>query len=153
MELKSITLDERLTPHLDPLLEKAVDHEDWTTSDPFTWNELDQRHQQLWTETLEKHRQNTRELAEYRRESLSTSHQAQKNLLEYQRAQVDDPNIQRMRGYQIAKAKADYKRRIQELETAMAKADITTELGGVWNSGGISDMTYVKESDISLSQI
>ena len=128
LELKSITLDERLTPHLDQLLEKAVDHEDWTTREPFTWDDLDRRHQQLWTETLEKHRQETRELAEYRRESLSTSHQARIKLLEYQRAQVDDPNIQRMRTYQIANAEADYNRRIQELDAAMEKADITTEL-------------------------
>ena len=128
LELRSITLDERLTPHLDQLLERAVDHEDWETSEPFAWDELDNRHYQLWTETLEKHRQNTRELAEYRRESLSTSHEAQINLLEYQRVQVDDPNIQRMRGYQIANAEADYNRRIKELEAATAKADITTEL-------------------------
>ena len=128
LQLKSITLDEQLTPNLDRLLEKAVDHDDWRASEPFDWKELDKRHYQLWTETLEKHRQNTRELAEYRRESLSTSHEAQINLLEYQRTQVDDPNIQRMRTYQIAKAKADYNRRIQELNTAMAKADITTEI-------------------------
>ena len=128
LELKSITLDEQLTPNLDRLLEKAVDHDDWRASEPFDWKELDKRHYQLWTETLGKHRQNTRELAEYRRESLSTSHEAQINLLEYQRTQVDDPNIQRMRTYQIAKAKADYNRRIQELNTAMAKADITTEI-------------------------
>ena len=127
LKIKSITLDEKLTPHLDRLLEKAVDHENWETSEPFTWDELDQRHHQLWTETLEKHRQNTRELAQYRRESLSTSHQARIKLLEYQRTQVDDPNIQRMRGYQIANAEADYKRRIQELDAAMEKADITTE--------------------------
>ena len=128
LQLKSITLDEQLTPHLDHLLEKAVDHDDWRASEPFDWKELDKRHYQLWTETLEKHRQNTRELAEYRRESLSTSHRARINLLEYQRAQVDDPNIQRMRGYQIANAEADYKRRIKELDAAMKKADITTEL-------------------------
>ena len=128
LELKSITLDEKLTPHLDRLLERAVDHENQGTSEPFAWDELDKRHYQLWTESLEKHRQNTRELAEYRRESLSTSHEAQINLLEYQRTQVDDPNIQRMRGYQIANAEADYNRRIKELDAAMAKADITTEL-------------------------
>ena len=128
LELKSITLDEELTPHLDQLLEKAVDHKDREASEPFVWDELDRQHHQLWTETLEKHRQNTHELAQYRRESLSTSHQARIKLLEYQRAQVDDPNIQRMRGYQIANAKADYKRRIQELDAAMAKVDITTEL-------------------------
>ena len=128
LQLKSITLDEQLIPNLDRLLEKAVDHNDWSASEPFDCKELDERHYQLWTETLEKHRQSTYELAEYRRESLSTSHQARINLLEYQRAQVDDPNIQRMRGYQIANAKADYNRRIQELDAAMEKADITTKL-------------------------
>ena len=128
LELKSITLDEKLTPHLDRLLEKAIDHDDQGISKSFAWEELDKQHHQLWVETLEKHRQNTRESAQYRRESLSTSHQARIALLEYQRAQVDDPNIQRMRGYQIANAEADYNRRIQELDAAMAKADITTEL-------------------------
>ena len=128
LELKSITLDEQLIPNLDRLLEKAVDHGDRETSEPFAWDGLDNRHYQLWNEAREKHRQNTRELAEYRRESLSTSHQARIKLLEYQRAQVDDPNIQRMRGYQIANAEADYKRRIKELDAAMKKADITTEL-------------------------
>ena len=128
LELKSITLDEKLMPHLDQLLEKAVDHEDRETSEPFAWDELDRQHHQLWTETLEKHRQNTRELAQYRRESLSTSYQARIKLLEYQRTQVDDPNIQRMRESQIANAKADYDRRIDELKAAMAKVDITTEL-------------------------
>ena len=77
---------------------------------------------------MKKHRQNTCELAQYRRESLSTSHQALIKLLEYQRRQVDDPNIQRMKTYQIANAEEDYKRHIQELDAAMEKADITTEL-------------------------
>ncbi len=128
LEFKSITLDEKLTPHLDRLLEKAIDHDDQGISKSLAWEELDRQHHQLWAETLEEHRQNTRELAEYRRESLSTSHQARIKLLEYQRAQVDDPNIQRMRGYQIANAEADYNRRIQEFDAAMAKADVTTEL-------------------------
>ena len=128
LELKSFALDEILTTHLDQLLEEAVDHEDQGTEEPLVWDELDKQHHQLWTETLEKHRQETRESAEHRRESLSKSHQARIKLLEYQRSQVDDPNIQRMRTYQIANAEADYKRRIQELDAAMAKADVTTEL-------------------------
>ena len=128
LELKSITLDEKLIPHLDRLLEKAIDHDDQGISKSLVWEELDKQHHQLWVETLEEHRRNTRELAQYRRESLSTSHQARIKLLEYQRAQVDDPNIQRMRESQIASAEADYKRRIQELDAAMEKADITTEL-------------------------
>ena len=128
LELKSITLDEKLIPHLDRLLEKAIDHDDQGISKSLVWEELDKQHHQLWVETLEEHRKNTRELAQYRRESLSTSHQALIKLLEYQRTQVDDPNIQRMRTYQIANAEAEYKRRIKELDAAMKKADITTEL-------------------------
>ena len=41
--------------------------------------------------------------------------------------QANSENIKRMRQYQITNAQADYNRRIQELEDAMAKADITAE--------------------------
>ena len=37
---------------------------------------LDAHHYKLWSEARAKHRQETQELAAYRRESLSTSHQA-----------------------------------------------------------------------------
>lgn len=127
-QLRSITLDEQLASHLDQLLEKAIDHEDQVVNESFDWAELDERHQQLWSEAREKHRRDTRELAEYRRESLSTSHRAQINLLEHQRAQVDDPKIHRMKDSQITSAKIDYERRIKELKTARERADIITKL-------------------------
>ena len=143
LELKSITLDEKLTPHLDRLLEKAMDHDDQGISKSLAWEELDEQHHQLWVETLAEHRQNIRELAQYRRESLSTSHQARIKLLEYQRAQVDDPNIQRMRTYQIANAKAEYKRACSGVRRSNGKSRYYYRTSGVWDSGGINSMSYL----------
>ena len=60
-------------------------------------------------------------------ESLSKSHQARMALLAEQLAQASDEKLQRMRRSQIATAEADYTRHIQELETAMGKADIIAE--------------------------
>ena len=97
------------------------------SNQPLARDELETLHQQLWTEARENHRQRTRELAAYRRESLSTSHNARIALLQEQRIQSNSENIQRMRQHQITNAEADYERRIQELKAAMVKADITAE--------------------------
>ncbi len=126
--LKPITSSEVLTPHLRDLLETAEDNdigEDRSLTDQ---EALERRHHLLWTEAREKHRQEIRAIVEYRRESLSASHQKRIMLLEKQIEDVPDPNIQRMRRQQITNAKTDYNRRIQELEEGMEKADITTEL-------------------------
>ncbi len=88
------------------------------------WDELDAHHYKLWSEARAKHRQETQEVAAYRRESLSTSHKARIALLEEQLEQAGNENIQRMRRSQIAAAEADFKRRTQELDSAMERADI-----------------------------
>ncbi len=126
--LQPITSSEVLTPHLQTLLETAEDNdigEDVSLTDQ---RALDEQHHAMWTEAREKHRQHTREIVEYQKESLSTSHQKRITLLEKQIEEATHPNIQRMRQQQIANAEADYNRRIQGLEEGMEKADITTEL-------------------------
>lgn len=126
--LKPITSSEVLTPHLSALLETAKDNdigEDVSLTDQ---RALEEHHHALWTEAREKHREHTREIVEYQKESLSTSHQKRIKHLEKQIVDVPDPNIQRMRRQEITNAEVDYNRRIQELEEGMEKADITTEL-------------------------
>ena len=118
-----------ITAHLGRLLEKAVDAR---TDDPGdggspVWDELDAQHYKLWSEARAKHRQRTQELAEYRRESLSTSHRARIALLEEQLRQASNEKIQKMRQSQIAAAEADYARRIQDLDIAMERADVIAE--------------------------
>ena len=126
--LKPITSSEVLTPHLSPLLETAEDNdigEDVSLTDQ---KALEEQHHAMWTVAREKHREEIQEMVEYRRENESTRHQKRIILLEKQIEEVPDPNIQRMRRQQIAKAEADYNRRIQKLEEGTEKADITTEL-------------------------
>lgn len=127
--LRPIASSEEITAHLSRLLEKAVD---LTTNDQGdsgvpVWKELDDQHYDLWSEARAKHRQRTQELAEYRRESLSTSHRARIFLLEEQLKQASNEKIQKMRQSQIAAAEADYARRIQDLDIAMERADIVSE--------------------------
>lgn len=123
--LKPIASSEALTPHLSHLLEKAADAE--SHSSTTTWDELDGHHYNLWSEERADHQQRNQELAKYRKESLSTSHQARLALLVEQLAQANDEKIQRMRQSQIKSATDDYDRRIQELDNAMEKADIIAE--------------------------
>ena len=125
--LKPIASSEAVTPHLSHLLEKAVDADDKKRSNATVWDELDAHHYKLWSEERTDHQQRNQELAKYRKESLSTSHQARMALLIEQLAQASDEKIQRMRQSQIKSATADYNRRIQELDKALDKADVIAE--------------------------
>ena len=125
--LKPIASSEAVTPYLGRLLEKTEDADGQKRSNSAVWDELDAHHYKLWSEARAKHRQETQELAAYRRESLSTSHKARIALLEEQLEQATDENIQRMRQSQIEAAEADFKRRTQELDSAMERADVIAE--------------------------
>lgn len=125
--LKPIASSEAVTPHLSYLLEKAVDSDNQNESNATVWDELDSHHYKLWSEERTDHQQRNQELAKYRKESLSTSHQARMALLREQLEQASDEKIQRMRQSQIKRADADYNRRIQEIDIALEKADIIAE--------------------------
>ena len=125
--LKPIALSEALTPHLNDLLERAEDGDTQENQTPIQKDALEKTHQHLWAEARDKHRERTQALANHRRESLSTSHQKRVTLLKEKIAQVPDTNIQRMRHSELDNAKADYRRRIQTFDEALAKADITAE--------------------------
>ena len=127
--LKPIASTKELTLHLSRLLEKAVDAPPDDSENNVTpvWDTLDAQHHELWSEARAQHQQHTQELVAYRKESLSTSHQARLELLQDQLKQAGNENIQRMRRSQIETAGTDYERRIQELDRAMERADIITE--------------------------
>ena len=127
--LKPIASAKELTPHLSHLLEKAADappDEPGKNSTP-VWDELDAQHHALWSEARANQQQQTQELAAYREESLSTSHQARLALLQEQLEQTSEEKLQRMRQAQIDAAEADYERRIQDLDNAVERADIIAE--------------------------
>ncbi|WP_136796205.1 DEAD/DEAH box helicase [Desulfosediminicola ganghwensis] len=124
--LKPVASNAVVTEHLDRLLESAADCPDVMPSDlgASVWDKLDAQHYSLWNDARTRHRQKTQELAEYRRESLSTSHRARMALLEEQLSQATNEKIQKMRRSQITAAETDYARRSQELDIALERADI-----------------------------
>ena len=125
--IKPIASSEVLTPHLNYLLERAVDSDTQESDTPIEQDTLEKMHQQLWSEARDKHRERTQALANYRKESLSTSHRKRVTLIEDRIAQATDPRIQLMRRSELTNAEADYQRRIREFDEAMEKADITAE--------------------------
>ena len=125
--IKPIASSEVLTPHLNYLLERAMDSDIQESEMLIEQDALERMHQQLWSEARDKHRERTQALANYRKESLSTSHQKRVTLIQDRIAQATDSRIQLMRQSELANAEADYQRRIQEFDDAMAKADITAE--------------------------
>ncbi len=127
--LRPVASTAAVTAHLSRLLEKATDLavDDQKEVDMASWDALDAQHYNLWSDARTKHRQRTQELAEFRRESLTTSHRARIALLEEQLRQASNEKIQKMRQAQISAAEADYARRIQELDIALERAEITAE--------------------------
>ena len=108
LTLRPIASAKELTPHLSRLLEKAEDtppDEPGKNSAP-VWDELDAQHHALWSEARANHQRQTQELAAYRRESLSTSHQARLALLQEQLEQTSEEKLQRMRRSQIDDARS-----------------------------------------------
>jgi superfamily II DNA or RNA helicase len=85
---------------------------------------LDTQHYHLWSIARAEHQEFTQRLAQHRRESLQTSHQARLNLLHEQVAQATDERIQRMRQSQIASAEADVHRHLAEIDAAATQSDI-----------------------------
>jgi ATP-dependent helicase HepA len=139
--LRPIASSDGVTEHLPWLLTKAQQAEVGKDglAESFDWERLDSKHYKLWVEAREQHRQRNQELAEFRKESLTTSHNARISLLDEQLRQATNEKIKKMRESQIAAAQADYARRIQDLEIAMERAEVTAEpiaYGVVYIGGG-----------------
>lgn len=88
---------------------------------------LDTQHYQLWSQAREQHLQDSKRLIEFRKESLVTSHHARIALLKGQLENATDEKIMRMRQSQLASAEMDFLRRVEELKSALQRADITAE--------------------------
>lgn len=129
MFLRPVASSEAVTEQLSKLLEGAETCTDGPIeiSDMSIYESLDTHHYKLWSEARADHQRRTEDLAKYRRESLTTSHRARISLLEEQLEQATNEKIRRMRLSQIESAEADYARRIQDLDIATEKAELTAE--------------------------
>jgi ATP-dependent helicase HepA len=128
--LRLVSRDQSITDNWQTLLEKAEAGETIPVelSESSSYEELTKIQYDLWSKAREDHRARERDLAQYRRESLTSSHEARIALLGDQLSQSTNDKIKRMRQSQIDSANADYARRIQELEIAMERTDVHAQL-------------------------
>ncbi len=126
LSLKPICSDAKVGHRLINLIEKAADSQ--IDSDPPLnhWDHLESRHYELWSVEKHKHIDRTIELAEYKKQSLKTSHQAMVASITDKLEKVSDGKIMRMYRAQLASLEATYARNIQALDIAVEKADIVT---------------------------
>ena len=124
-----ISSSEIVTSHLVDLLKNAQEapRELLDSNCSLKWDDLEEQHYKQWAEARENHRQRTRKFADYREESLTTSHRARIAMLNEQLQQNENENIQKMHLSQIASAEEDYARHKQELNIAAERSDITAE--------------------------
>jgi len=95
--------------------------------DQAVFDQLDVYHHRLWKNAQVAHKAYNLQLAQYRKESLQTSHQAQLSQLQAQLNQANEENIRRMRQTQITNAKADFMRRMYDIDISSQRADISTQ--------------------------
>lgn len=91
------------------------------------FDQLDAAHYELWAKARCDHKEQNQRIADYRRESLTTSHRGRVAMLEDRLAQATNEKIRRMRQGQLSNAEVDYQRRLADLDEAVQKADLNAE--------------------------
>ena len=127
--LQPICNDQTITDRFLDVLEHAspVQPGEIQLPDQAVFDQLDVYHHSLWNSAQEAHKTYNVQLAQYRKESLQTSHQANLSQLHAQLLQASEENIRRMRQAQIVNAEADFKRRMDELDKSAYRADISAQ--------------------------
>ncbi len=127
--LQPISNDQALTECFLEVLQHAlpVQPEEIQLPDQAAFDRLDVYHHSLWKSAQVAHKTYNVQLAQYRKESLQTSHKAHLSQLHTQLMQANEENIRRMRQAQIVNAEADFKRRMDELDKAAQRADISAQ--------------------------
>ena len=123
-ELVPVVENSSVAARLLDLLQTAVDAPELDLPNPKVWDDLDAVHHQLWLKEATQHSADNRQLAHIRIQSLSASHKARRALLEDQIAKATNQKIQLMKESELARAQADYDRRITDLNRAADSGDI-----------------------------
>jgi hypothetical protein len=98
---------------------------------PEVIQELDRRHYADWLLARRMYQEESHRIAEYRLESLRTSHTARMAILKERLARVTDERVRRIPQGEIAAAEADFARQEADIEQGGSRADIITSLVAV----------------------
>ncbi len=105
------------------LLKEATD-DDAQIPNRKAFDALDAQHHRKWAEEKANHVDENRLLVEHRVQSLTVSHRARCLTIEEQVARATNEKIRRMRESELARANADFDRKVAELQKAANAADI-----------------------------
>ncbi len=105
-------------------LHAATTQPDLTLPDQAEFDALDARHHTKWREAQTNHIAENHQLVEHRVQSLRISHQARCRVIEDQIERATNDKIRLMRQSELARANADYQRRMRDLEQAAGSGDI-----------------------------
>ena len=127
VKLRPICEHEEIALRLSSLIEKStpVDISDKNSMTPNLFEQIVQKHYDLWVDAKREHVNKTIQQAAFKLESLEKSHNAQLAILHEQLANSDNEKIRKMRQAQINNLVADYERRTIEINNAIEKADLT----------------------------
>jgi ERCC4-related helicase len=106
------------------LLQTATTREDADLPDMAEFAALDARHHALWRPAQADHSAANQQIVAQRIQSLKASHGARRAIIEDQFARATDQRIRIMKQSELARAEADFARRMQELEQAANSGDI-----------------------------
>lgn len=122
--LVGVADDPQLEASLLILLQSAVDPGPDALPDPAECDALDARHHHRWAEAQVNHIAENRQLVEHRIHSLTVSHRARCKAIEDQVARATNAKIRLMKEGELARAHADFNRRMEELQRAANTGDI-----------------------------
>jgi ATP-dependent helicase HepA len=116
--------DIQLEEALLPLLCVAAQRDLASLPDSADCDALDARHYEKWCEAQANHIAANEQLVAHRIQSLTVSHRARCKAIEDQIARATNEKIRLMRESELARANADFNRRMEELDQAVRSGDI-----------------------------
>ncbi|MDD2229598.1 MAG: helicase-related protein, partial [Candidatus Cloacimonetes bacterium] len=130
LKLQTVCSSETIGNSLTRLLELATNAAEGSFGEvsPDHWDYLDKEHYKLWNLAKADHRAKVSDLVAYRKESLKTTHKARMEFINDKISSMIEEKILRMYYSWLANAEADFARRMQELDIAVEKADITANV-------------------------
>ena len=122
--LVAVSSDTVIEASLFSLLQKATSGDAVLLSAREEFDALDARHHGKWSVTRANHVDENRLLVEHKIQSLTVSHRARCRTIEEQISRATDDKIRLMRESELARANADYDRKVVELQQAANAADV-----------------------------
>ena len=119
-----VSSDPVLESSLLTLLQSAAETEHNKLPPQAEFDALDAQHHSKWTAAQANHIADNRQQVEHRIQSLTVSHRARCKAIEDQVARATNDKIRLMRQSELARANADFNRRMEELQRAAGSGDI-----------------------------